>query len=325
MKKYFLVNLIILLAIGCATAPTKPNISAIYKIPSLKSQLPPPPYKFQPSIQKPLPEELKVLFQHLYTIDPALALEVGKIPEFQVEGTQTQIQALARFIDLIENASSEEKSNLVELLLVGKFEFRKYSAPLQALLWISEREKVKTNYTSRELQFFKADGIDYSLKENPLKYSLMELLAQAWDFSEEYRWNNYGIVTNRLNAPELVNYYQRARFRYDRANKIFQIYGGNRAPNPKYLFEHNEATCRDFAAFAAYCLQKGGYEAKIHLVENPDPRPTARGKHKVCLFEDNKKKYIMDNGRPDNLRRRGIVLFEEYNPFNRRYETPLLK
>ena len=104
--------------------------------------------------------------------------------------------------------------------------------------------------------------------------------------------------------------------KYDWENKIFQIYGGDRAPNPKYLFRNNEGTCRDFAAFSVYCLRKGGYKAKIHLVENPDKRP---GTHKVCLFEGKDgREYIMDNGRSDKLRRFGIVPAQKYNPFTER-------
>ena len=320
MRKALPIICIVAFIIGCATGPTqtRPNVSAIYRISTLKDQLEPLPPESQPLSQEPLAAEIEALFLELYNIDPVLASETGRIPEFQSSVGKRQILALNRFINLVKEVEPKKKAHLAELLKVGKAEFRRYSSPLQAVLWILEREKPKTQYTSQELDCFQADGIDYSIKINPLHYYLTELLAQAWDFSEKHRWKDFAIVTERLNAPELINYYQRTRFRYDWEGEVWRVLGGdhNRPGSPRYLFRHNEATCRDFAAFSAYCLKKGGYQAKVHLVENPDPRPIARGtKHRICLFEDNGREYIMDNGRPDKLRRRGIVPAQEYNPF----------
>lgn len=278
MKRFLFLPFVLGFALACSVAPTKPNVSALYQVSSLSAGV-------------------QLQFQRLHALDSTLAIEVGKLPEFQGKVADKQTLALTWFTDLIQNATPEEKANLAKLLKVGKPEVRCYCTPLQAVFWLFEKD-------------------EYSAETNPLQLSLRELLDKAWGFDEEQRWKNYGISTDRLNAPELVNYYQRERMKYDWDGKIFQIYGGDRAPNPKYLFRNNEGTCRDFAAFSVYCLRKGGYKAKIHLVENPDKRPTASGMHKVCLFEGKDgREYIMDNGRPNNLRRLGIVPAEKYNPF----------
>jgi len=141
-----------------------------------------------------------------------------------------------------------------------------------------------------------------------LDYSLEELLAQAWDFSEQDRWKDYEMVTDRLNSPVLLNYYERVTF-------IYEIKEGTRidpytyAGSPKRLFKSNRGFCIDVSAFTAYCLQKGGYK-----VWERDVNPSWY--HLVCFFEDNGKEYILDNGRPDKFLRRGIIPSKEYEMYH---------
>jgi len=278
MRKLLCLSVIsvLILVLGCASTPTKSSKPDISKLPAL---------------------------QPLYSTDSGLALEVAKLPEFQNGVDEKNMVALARFTELVTEASGEEKAKLGRLLEVGFPNKRAYCAPLQALIWLIEKDE---------------SGKGTAL--SPLRLSLEELLDQAWDFSQRDRWKKFGTVIERLNAPELVNYYQRKQLRYDWEGKVFRALkrGRDDPGDPRYLFQYKEGTYRDFAAFAVYCLKKGGYQTKVLLVKNPDPRPAASGtKHKVCLFEGNDgKKYIIDNGRPDMLRRRGIVPLEEYSPFS---------
>jgi len=98
---------IVLLLISCSTAPIKPNASALYRIPSLRVQLPSLLAKSQPLTQESPLVEIETLFQRIYTLDPILALEVGKLPEFQNKVGQRQIFYLHRFVNLIKKATSE--------------------------------------------------------------------------------------------------------------------------------------------------------------------------------------------------------------------------
>jgi hypothetical protein len=135
----------------------------------------------------------------------------------------------------------------------------------------------------------------------------LEELLRRWIRPEEERlskrWKGFGAVTDRLNAPELVNYYQRVRFSYE--------YARGDEKNPYYLFKEKRGNCSDFTAFSIYCLRKNGYRAWEDHVGSPSSRHPF---HIVCGFESHGKKYIMDNGRPDKPYRRGIIPYEEYNP-----------
>jgi len=123
------------------------------------------------------------------------------------------------------------------------------------------------------------------------------------------RWEDFDVVTARLNSPELVDYYERARIRYHYETGMLENYG--------YVFRYNVGHCMMITAFTRYCLQKAGYKAVSYIVT--DSEISAGGyNHRACLFEVNGRKYIMDNGRNHQL---GIVRFEDYNYNGRRWST----
>jgi len=126
MKRVLPIICVFSLITACSIAPTKPNISTIYKIPALKLQLEPVSSKSQTLTQEPLSERAQILFQELYLLDPILALELGRLPEFQGKVGERQILALTRFTGLIRNAAPEEKANLATLLKEGKVNTRRY-------------------------------------------------------------------------------------------------------------------------------------------------------------------------------------------------------
>ncbi len=264
MKRVLPIICIASLIIGCAVTPTKPNVSAVYRIPALKAQLKPLPGKSQPSAQEPLPAEVQTLFRRLYSLKPALALEVGKLPEFQGKVSERQILALTRFTDMIANVTPEEKTNLADILKVGLPEFRRYCAPLQAVFWLLEEDECL-------------------LGPNPLQYPLKDILIYAWDSTDEHRWKDFEIVTERLSSPELINHYERYNFRY--------VSHGECPGNAKSIFKSKCGCCSDFTSFSEYCLRKAGYEARAIKVASPTGKPY----HVVCEYEENGKKYIMDN------------------------------
>ncbi len=283
LRKGFVILIIslVILPIGCAiTIKTRPNTRVLSRVPALNTKLPPLSTKLQPTAKQELPLQVQALFQRLYDIDPYVALEVGRLPEFQGQVGELQVLSLSRFTDFLANASPVEKANLGKFLKVGQPAFRRYCSPLQAVFWLLEKE-------------------EYNPKESPLIYSLNTLLRKSWKFSEEGRWGDYETVTDRLNAPELIDYYEWKRFKY------YVIDGKER---PYHLFKTNLGHCRDVSAFTVYCLQKGGYyRARELRVASPSG---LYPDHAVTLFEVDGKKFIMDNGRPDKV---GIVPFEQYN------------
>jgi len=263
-KFLFLFSVLGVLMLGCvATQPTSPNISAFYRIPALEAQLPPFQAKSKQSVQEPIPVEVGNLFQQLYSLDPELALEVGKLPEFQGKVGEKQVMALSRFVTLIKKATPGQRDNLAEFLKVGKPTIRRYSTLLQAVFWILER-----------------DG-----KANPLRLPLTLLLAQAWNYTDQTRWGDFEVVTNRLNSPELIDYYERMNFQW-------WYFPGDRFGEERSIFRSKRGDCRDYTAFSVYCLQKAGYKAQPIRVTSPSGRFPY---HVVAEYENNGEKYIMDN------------------------------
>ena len=213
---------------------------------------------------------------------PSLPVEINRLPDYQGNIEGNRLIALNRLYSIIENATPEQMKNLELYLNIGILNKRSYCAPLQALLWVLEKE----------------DDV------NVLNYTLTQLLDKAWVFSELNRWQDYEAVTDRLNAPEIVNYYQRIRFVY--ISKRGKDVAGHE--EPKKLFANNSGNCDDTAAFAAYCLKKAGYETSVKNVH-----PTSW--HTVCVFEYKGTKFIIDNGRPDKFLRRGIIPADEYKMY----------
>lgn len=265
-----------------------PNISAIYRIEAIAQQLPALPGKEQPPAKELLPEAIQISFQRLFGVNRTLALEVGKLPAYQKHMKEKAVLVLTRFTELVENGTPEQKANLESLLNIGLKEFRHYSSPLEAILWVLEKD-------------------DYELNNRVLQLPLEELLDKAWDFSDRTRWENYETVTDRLNAPELVNYYQRIRLVYESAagKGLKALIGDARS-----LFANNVGFCYDFSEFGVYCLEKAGYKSSVALVHPSDPKY-----HAVCQYEVDGKSYYIDNGRPDRFLRRGIIPKEEYEMY----------
>lgn len=282
MKRVLPIICIVSLIIGCSVAPTKPNISALYRVPSLETQLPSLRAKPEQLTRQPLPAEVQALFQQLHALDPALAVEVGRLPEFQGKVGDRQILALNRFTDLIPNLSPEEKSNLANFLKVGQPKFRRYCTPLQAIFWLLEEEETY-------------------LKHNPLHYPLEDILLYAWDFTEKSRWSDFEIVSDRLNSPEFINYYEQAIFTY--------VSHGECPGYAKGIFKSKKGCCSDYTAFSEYCLRKAGYNARAIKVVSP----TGKAYHVVCEYEDKDgKEYIMDVDCYSCPGGRGILEKKEY-------------
>lgn len=231
------------------------------------------------------PAKLKqpeAILESLKIFSPSLAAEICRLPDYQSEIEGNRLVALDRLHSITENATPDQLENLGRYLDVGIPNKRPYCAPLQALLSLLEKEN----------------------DVNVLNYTLTQLLDRAWVFTELNRWQDYEVVTDRLNAPELVDYYQRIRFVY----KSKRATGKKGHAEPRQLFNTNMGNCDDHAAFAKYCLDKAGYETSVINVH-----PT--GWHTVCLFKYKGYKFIIDDGRPDKFLRRGIVPEREYKMY----------
>ena len=216
MQRLIILAIVCPLVLGCISTKPKPNISALYRIPEISHKLEPLEDKSIEFKANPLPAPARVLFQKLYEIEPVIALETGRIPQFEGVIGEAQIIALQRFVSLIENAKTEEKANINRLLEVGKPQFRRYCTPLQAIFWLLEREEYEY--------------------QNVLMRPLESLLSESWDYNETGRWSDYRLVTDRLNAPELITFYSRWNFSY--------VPQGQRRITAQYIFFSKKGCCR---------------------------------------------------------------------------------
>jgi len=125
------------------------------------------------------------------------------------------------------------------------------------------------------------------LRPNPLHYPIEIILNYAWNFTDQDRWSDFHLVTDRLNSPELLNFYEKKNFTY-----VF-LRGApeNAIGNAKWIFRLKRGACSDYTAFSVYCLQKAGYDATAIKVVSPRGNPF----HVVCEYKDKDGiEYIMD-------------------------------
>ena len=116
------------------------------------------------------------------------------------------------------------------------------------------------------------------------------------------RWQSFSIVAERLNAPELIDYYERT----SRMHWVDWRTLPSPSVSPWYVFKYKKGDCVSITGFTIHCLRKGGYKAQEIRVSSPSGKYPF---HAVCLFKQHGEKYIMDNGRSSKM---GIVPYERY-------------
>jgi len=72
------------------------------------------------------------------------------------------------------------------------------------------------------------------------------------------RWEDFNTVVDRLNAPELLDYYINLNIKYKKNR--------TNSHTPKHTFLHHWGDCDDLAVFGKYILMKGGYKANPRYV-----------------------------------------------------------
>lgn len=237
-------------------------------------------------------------FEVIKKNNPLLATELGKLPEIQHGISKADQVAMNQIVDLYIQDPLVFDRAFKRMYKVGLPEIRKYCAPLQALFWLSQDGKLAST-------------------KNPLQnYTLKSLLDLAWNdlhsWTDNDRWNDFKIVVDRLNSPQLVDYYERRVIRYE------YLPGYGEGPEEAWtVFNNKCGHCAQITAFTVYILQKAGYNAERLIIDEPKLRSPKGNDHRVCLFIVNEKRYIMDNGR---MRPYGIIRFEDYKPMEHPYQ-----
>jgi hypothetical protein len=142
--------------------------------------------------------------------------------------------------------------------------------------------------------------IDYRLNKKIFSKKSKTLLRSKKSFKHPY-WKNFHTVIERLNSPELVNYYEQNQMQWVdwRTLPVWPV-------SAQYVFEYGKGDCTAIADFTALCLKKAGYKAYEYKVA---PRRPVDAHHSICVFYVDNIKYVMDNGTSLKV---GILLYDEY-------------
>lgn len=177
----------------------------------------------------------------LYAKNPLLVNELGKLPEIQDGISKSENKTLGRLFDLYVPFPKTFDASFDEMYRIGLPDVRKYCSPLQALFWLLDDNK------SEELIGF--------IENNAIK----ELINYSWLSSKKDNWENFEIVTDRINAPELLNLYIKQRYSYKFDHGIC-------CQSPKTTFTKKSGCCVCLALLGKKFLDRAGYKTFIrHL------------------------------------------------------------
>jgi hypothetical protein len=208
-------------------------------------------------------------FNEIKLKNPLLAIEIGKLPEILDGISPSEAAALEEIVDLYNKAPEDFDKAFTEMFQTGLPNVRKYCTPLQALFWLAEDGEVK------------------ELAVQIRDYDLRDLLYTAW-----YMLSNTGdrrredpeSVIDRLNSPELFQYWFLTNFSYD-WNR-FRPFSGRKVPQSAVkTIRRKTGVCHDYAFLAYKCLRKAGYNVTTLNAWYVIRGSGGAGGHAVCLIE----------------------------------------
>ncbi len=231
----------------------------------------------------PYPSELNAFADK----NSLLANELVKLPEFQDGISEEEVATLEKLLRVYDDNPDAFDRAFERMYQVGIPEVRKFCSPLQASFWISQQN---------------IDGLK-PLIEN---YNLKKLLDEGWRFYKPGPlWKDPVEIIDRLNAPELVQYWFVRNFMYDWSK--FWVTAPSALPQSvKRTIKTKKGVCYDAAYVAYTCLKRAGYDA-TGLNVYYDRRATKRAAmHSVCIFKANENSKIVYYKLTDTSYRRHI-------------------
>jgi hypothetical protein len=190
---------------------------------------------------------------------------VAKLPEFEDGVSPEEAAALEKLAGLYEAHPEEFERAFDAMYQVGNPEVRRHCSPLQALFWLSQEDAANL-----ELQI--------------THYSTMALIATAWHFYDPRRWKDPEAVIERLNAPELVQYWFVNNFSYDWSK--FWITRPDALPqSAERSVKTKRGICIDAAHLAYTCLTRAGYDATGLNIYFAGRAKGGAIMHSVCIYK----------------------------------------
>jgi hypothetical protein len=226
----------------------------------------------------PYPGAYPSSVETLRKTNPLLVSELGKLPEI-IDGISNIESDTMGKIASVHTSNPKVFDKAFHIMYqVGKPKVRKYCTLLQALFWYALDHN--TRQISAYLGHYDGESID---PEYPFLETITVhlLLSDTWDFKDRNRWKNPKMVIERLNAPELFEYW---------FSRVF-VYDFSKVPRPlpvsgqsaEESIRTQEGVCTDAANLARVCLLKAGYKATgLNVVYSPG---TWSRRHSVCVIE----------------------------------------
>ncbi len=169
---------------------------------------------------------------------------------------------------------------------------------IQSISDKSSREQFLSDrqmFTNEQIQHFLL--IEYRTNKAAFSKKPSRLLETA--SRKNHYWSDFNTVVDRLNAPELVNYYEQAEIVWVDWRTLPKW-----PVSPWYVFKKGQGDCTAIADFTALCLTRAGYRAYEYKVA---PTRPVDNHHSICIFYVDGIKYVMDNG---SSYQKGIYLFK---------------
>jgi hypothetical protein len=242
----------------------------------------------------PCPES----FNELAYKNSKLAEEIGKIPEIQNGISENDFVVIEKIVSVYNSNPLSFEKAFKEMYQIGLPEVRKYCSPLQALFWLAEdnilsldyvveyslhklldsawTQKFSTNQVSQIIKGTKNERIrtkiiQYSQDANlegATKYILLKYANRPELFYGSARkiiskgpprWNDINEIIDRMNSPELLDFYINSNIRYK-----FKIGGFHRSPSR--VIKSRYGDCDDLAYFGKITLTRAGYDVFGRIV-----------------------------------------------------------
>ena len=271
---FFLIAILTITILSCSLfGPAKPNI--------------------------PLAGSYSEKLNQLKYENPLLAEELKKLPELQDGISDAESKAIEKLLDLYFQETESFNSSFELMYQIGKPEVRKYCTPLQALFWMAEDNNILINdhvseYSLAKLlenawkQMFsnnqllqiiegtKSERIknkiiqynqngdlegatEYILRKYNNRPESFKMSAKQIIFNGPPRWNDPKAIIDRLNAPELLDFYINRNIEYK-----FVIGCVHRSPSR--IIKYRYGDCDDLAYFGKKALSKSGYDVFGRIV-----------------------------------------------------------
>jgi len=193
-----------------------------------------------------------------------------------------EVEANEDIVCRVLRSTKDELKVFDEMLKVGIPEKRKYCSSLQALVWYAS-----DNEFAGQDPIVLMASYTVTFQTKGMYWFIESVWKQTYKTS---KWNDFQVVVDRLNSPELVSMYM--------ANNIHVVAdaeGADYWQSAIETFERKGGDCEDHAMFAAHCLVKNGYEAYVVFVTSR----TVREGHAVTLYvyPNTKGFFLFDNTR----------------------------